>query len=265
MTQSPRRKTALTRKEINEIRQELRYWYSHNIGQMLWESERAHLEPLLHKLFGYHLLQVGCPVDESLLAVSRVRHCAVVDTQCYGASIIPHFFAYPDALPVTSASIDVVLLPHTLEFERDPHQVLREVDRVLIAEGHVLILGFNPWSLWGIRRLMSWRSRRLIPPWCGRFLSLTRVKDWLALLGFDIVMVEPFFFRPPLNNEGVMRKLDFMETMGARWWPRLGGAYLLVAKKRVTTFTPIKPRWRPQRSLVGKLAGPAARNSHDGT
>ncbi len=264
MTQRlPRRKTALTRKEINEIRLELRYWYSQNIGQMLWESERPHLESLLQKLFGYHLLHIGCPLDD-LLSVSRVRHCAVVDTQSYGASIAPHCYAYPDALPISSASVDVVLLPHTLEFERDPHQVLREVDRVLIAEGHVLILGFNPWSLWGIRRFFSRRSRHLSPPWCGRFLSLTRVKDWLALLGFDIVLVEPCFFRPPLNHEGIMRKLHFMETLGARWWPRLGGAYVLVAKKRVTTFTPIKPRWRPQRSLVGKLAEPAVRNAHDG-
>jgi len=154
-----------------------------------------------------------------------------------------------------------VVLPHTLEFERDPHEVLREVDRILIPEGHVVVLGFNPWSLWGMWRLLRCRSGKA--PWCGDFLSLLRIKDWMALLGFDVVLVRRYFYRPPLQRVGIMKKLSFMERLGSKLWPHLSGAYLLVAQKRVATLTPIKPRWSPRRRLMGSLARPSARSSRN--
>jgi len=92
--------------------------------------------------------------------------------------------------------------------------------------------------------------RRRRPPWSGDFRSILRLKDWLALLGFDLVYTRSFFFRPPLKRMGIMNRLDFLECVGRRWWPFLGGAYILVAKKRVVTLTPIKPRWRPRRRLI---------------
>jgi SAM-dependent methyltransferase len=255
-----RRKSALRRAEINENRQKLRGWYTRLVGRLLLEMEREQMSQVLNNLFGYHALQVGCLLGDDLLASSRIPHQILMDMDPNKTeTLCNHVFGYPDALPIVSDSIDVILLPHTLEFERDPHQILREVDRALIPEGHAVILGFNPWSLWGLWRLLTFR--RSNPPWCGSFLSLTRIKDWLALLGFDVVLIKPFFFRPPIQQEGIMRRLRFMEKLGARFWPRLSGAYVLVAKKRVATLTPIKPRWRPRRALVGagKLAGPTAR------
>ena len=228
----------------------LRLWYDTPVGNRLLDIERRKLDAILPNLFGYHLLQVGCMVDDDLLGASRISHRIVIDVVEDRPLQCVRLRAYPDRLPIASDSVDVVVLPHTLEFEADPHQALREIDRILIPEGHVVILGFNPWSWWGLRRLFR-RRRRDTYPWCGRFRSLPRIKDWLALLGFDIVMTSGYFFRPPLNHDRIMRRLNFIETAGARWLPMLSGAYLLVAKKRVLTLTPIKPRWRPRRSLIG--------------
>lgn len=258
-----RQKPALMRAEINAMRGQLRQWYTHPLGVMLHQLEDEQLEPVLANLFGYHVLQVGYLLPEDLLESSRIRHRVIIDPDPEQEGKLTNLYAYPDSLPILSHSVDVVLLPHTLEFERDPHQILREVDRVLIPEGHIVILGFNPWSLWGLWRFILRRRQGSIP-WCARFLSLTRAKDWLALLGFDVVLVKQFFFRPPVRHEGVMRRLNFLEKLGARWWPGLAGAYMLVAKKRVTTLTPIRPRWKPRRSLVGKLVNtPTQKVEHD--
>ncbi len=239
-------------------REELRAWYGHGLGMLLLDIERGHLDEVLHDLFGYHLLQVGCFHGQDLLAASRISHRVVLDADIARQNVPSSpVCGCADELPIATDSVDVVVLPHTLEFEPDPHRVLREVERVLIAEGHVVVLAFNPWSLWGVWRWVL--ARRGIPPWSGRFLGLIRIKDWLALLGFDVVLVRQYFFRPPLQRDGVMRRLMFMEKIGARLWPRLSGAYMVVARKRVTTLTPIKPRWRPRRSLVGVPARPCAR------
>ncbi len=227
----------------------LRQWYDQGLGQWLLEAERRELDGILPNLFGYHLVQVGHMVAQDLLHSSRISHRVVLDSSAAEeAAGGPDLLARPDALPLQRDSVDVVVLPHILEFEAHPHELLREVERVLVAEGHVVILGFNPWSLWGVWRLL--RRRRGHPPWYGVFRGVLRLKDWLALLGFDVVMVRNYFYRPPLRHAGLMRRLGFLERLGRRWWPYLGGAYVLVARKRVVTLTPIKPRWRPRRRLV---------------
>src|SRR3569623_2598537 len=104
-----------------------------------------------------------------------------------------------EAAPIGSDSVDVVLLHPTLEFAADPHLILREVERMLIAAGHVVIVAFTPWSFWGVWRLARRRGGR--PPWSGRCLGLSRIRDRLGLLGFAIVEARPLFFRPPLRPE----------------------------------------------------------------
>ena len=231
------------------VRRLQRAWYRLQPGQWLLDMECAQLAELLPDLFGYHVLQVGCLAEADLLGSSRITHRVVLaaDTESAG-TVVPGAYALPAALPIAADAVDVVVLAHTLEFESDPHGVLREAERVLIPEGHVVIMGFNPWSLWGLWRLIL--SGTVRPPWCGRFISLLRIKDWLALLGFEIVSQRAYFFRPPLQHVGIMQRLRFMEALGARVWPTCGGAYLVLAKKRVATLTPIKPRWLAPRRLV---------------
>ena len=239
----------------------VRTWYQTNLGQQLASSELALVEAQLPNLFGYHLLQLGAVGHESLLRGSRIRHQLVIESDYSFRKDDIGLYAKPHQLPIATDSIDALLLPHTLEFSEDPHQVLREVERVLIPEGHVLILGFNPLSFWGLRKLFGFSHRERL--WRGKYVSMVRIKDWLSLLGFDAVECRYSFYRPPIQWAGLLGKLAFLESVGRRLWPILGGVYLVVAKKRVTTFTPIRAKWRTPH-LVGvrvRTAESQTRNS----
>lgn len=245
----------------------LRRWFRRPLGANVAACEVRLLEEELQTLFGYHLLQVGAPQGLDLSAGSRIAHRMVM-ADVAGAlaeedGSVERCVGLPEQLPFMGDSLDVLLLPHSLEFADDPHQVLRESERTLIPEGYLLILAFNPWSLWGLYRLfVGWRHRA---PWCGRFLGAWRIKEWLSLLGFDTVRVRHYYYRPPLRHPRLLGRLRFAERLGARWLPLFGGGYLLVARKRVATVTPIRPRWRPRRAVAAaRLAGPSVRKqSHD--
>ena len=242
-------------------RRQLRRWYRTSLGKRVQQAELELLEQVLPLLFGYHLLSVGDPLGEGMLSASRIGHRMILDDippLLRGAKEnAERLRGRNDQLPLASDSLDVVILPHTMEYADNPHEVLRETERVLIPEGHLVILGFNPLSLFGLRRLFTgWRESS---PWSGHYYSALRIRDWLALLGFDTVMVRNYFFRPPFQSQRLMRPLERIERIGERFWSPLGGGYILVAKKRVVTLTPIKPRWRSRRLLPVGTAEPTAR------
>lgn len=242
-----------------QTRRELQAWFARSPGRQILDAELDLIGRVLPDLFGYYLLQVGrlSPVD--MLAGTRVLCPVVLELGRHGGTCVhPRVCASADALPVASDSVDVVLLPHVLEFEEHPHEALRESQRVLVPEGHLLVCGFNPWSLIGLSRLL-FRGRSAFP-WSGHFLGLNRVKDWLALLGFEIVGSEGCFFRPPLASEPLMSRLALLESAGRRAWPYFAGAYVVTARKKVIPLTTIRPRWSRRRRLVGVgLAEPTAR------
>ena len=154
-------------------------------------------------------------------------------------------------LPIASNSADLVLLPHVLEFAEHPHQILREVARVLLPEAQVILSGFNPFSLWGARHAFR---RRMHYPWRGRFLSLMRVKDWLALLGFELVGGQMACYAPPSRQQKWLERFSFMEAAGERWWPIAGGVYFLQAVKRVRGVRLIMPKWSDRPAPAKALA-----------
>jgi len=133
-----------------------------------------------------------------------------------------------------------VAMLHALEFSPNPHQLLREVERVLRPEGQLLLAGFNPLSLWGVKR---WLGPRGAYPWSGQFLRLSRIRDWLSLLGFELAAGRMVCYAPPVNRQGWLDRSRFMEAAGDRWWALGGGVYLLHAIKRVHGMRLIAPRW----------------------
>lgn len=234
-------------------------WLEKPLGRRLLKTERAELERILPGLFGYHLVQLGAVrKGTDLLSSSRIWHQVVLETGTWSEAQPPSLLSRADTLPFASATVDGMVLPHVLEYEANPHQVLREIQRVLVPYGTLVVLGFNPWSLWGLWRLFLWRRGQV--PWCGRFYSLTRLRDWLALLGFETVELRYFLFRPPLQHPRLMRRLRFLEGVGQRWWPFLAGGYLVVAKKQVMRLNPVDPLWRKEEGLeIPGLAEPTAR------
>lgn len=226
----------------------LTQWLQTPAGRYLLEWEQRHLDIAVADLFGFHALQVGLPELDALRANRMPHRWVATDTavpQASAADALPRAAVALhldfDALPFDSASLDLVVLPHTLELASDPHQTLREVERVLVPEGRVVVVGFNPASLWGLRQWCG-RLRRGLPigarrglylPDAGEFLGYRRLRDWLRLLSFEVESGRFGCYRPPVASEKWLARYEWMERSGERWWPVFGAAYFVVAVKRV--------------------------------
>jgi SAM-dependent methyltransferase len=238
----------------------LNEWFLTPLGERLLQAEIREVHRYLPQLFGYHLVQVGGVGQGDLLQSSRIMQRYVLSY--YLETVPPPYTLIRselDCLPLAADSIDVIVLPHVLEFEDQPHEILREVERVLIPEGIVIILGFNPISLWG-----AWRwflANEKSAPWCGKFMTMLRIKDWLSLLGFEKIEQRTFFFTPPFRSHYLQS--TWLEQIGNRWFYNFGAAYLLIAKKKVTTLTPIKPKWLYSHVLIGGVPASPQLHRHD--
>ena len=257
----------------------VRDWYSSELGQALLANEKQSLNKLLEQIFGYNLVQLGCLDENGLTAHSRTSFQYVFESLSHvsQANSCTKLLSGFEQLPIQNQSVDAVILPHTLEFERNPHQILREVERILVAEGKAVFLGFNPFSPWGLwhkyweikikrKTRRKWKknnylssktrdinklSSQLPPlPSCGHLISQRRLRDWLQLLGFDIELVSEYFYRPPISSSVLLKKLEFMEQAGQFSKVLPAGGYLLVATKRVSTLTPIREGWKLSNNLL---------------
>jgi SAM-dependent methyltransferase len=234
----------------------LQDWFQTPLGQYLLEKERAYLDDVTPDIFGFNALQLGLP-EFDLLRESRIANR--IKLAPWGDVNVR---AKCDELPIATQSIDLALLPHVLEFAEEPHAVLREVDRVMMPEGRLIIIGFNPWSLWGLRG--SAGSGRHEHPWNGRFNSLLRVKDWLSLLGFDVNAGRLCCYVPPFDGETWRKRFAFMEPAGDRWWAIGGAVYMLQAVKRVRGMRIITPAWQEKAAREKPLAAAAKRDLKPG-
>jgi SAM-dependent methyltransferase len=224
-------------------------WFDSDVGHYVLEREQIWFDAASADIFGFNAMQIGqCHVD--FLRANRMPFRSATSV---GDGDMR---ARPEELPIASQTIDLIALPHALEFSPNPHQLLREVERVLRPEGRLLLAGFNPLSLWGLKRLAG--SRQYYP-WTGRFLHLTRIKDWLSLMGFELLSGRMVCYAPPINNARWLHGFRFMEAAGDRWWAMGGGVYLLHAVKRVRGMRLISPRW--EEGWLGKpiLARPGHR------
>lgn len=229
---------------------ELDSWFQGRTGAYLLRQERAALSGILPTVFGFYLLQAGAwGAAHGLLQASPIRSRIVLDPDAAGADVR----ASPGYLPFAGDSVDAVLLPHTLEHASDPHQVLREAERVLVGEGNLIVLGFHPWGPWGLRQRIA-----ASPPWSGHCLGAGRLREWLAVLGFETLCIKHYLFRPPFTQDVLLLKSGFLD----RWrWRPTAGAYMLAARKRVLGVTPLRrQRMRPQRSFAGVIK-PSTRES----
>ncbi|MCG5499600.1 class I SAM-dependent methyltransferase [Ectothiorhodospira lacustris] len=220
---------------------------------------QSHLDRFVPQLFGYHALQIGhLSPDHDLLSTSRINHRVRLECEPGQGDLS----ALADALPILTDSMDLVLLVHCLEQVEDPYQVLRETDRILVPEGHVLIIGCNPLSLPGLWGQLPGRSGSKGGPWSGHCHATGRVRDWLSLLGFEVLARAYAGFRPPEGRSGFRVRLRVVESLGGRHLPYLGGAYVILARKRVANVMHLRTRWRPSRSMVPSgLASPFCRRT----
>jgi SAM-dependent methyltransferase len=225
-------------------------WLASPQGQYVLEWEHLKHDQLASDIFGFNAVQIGLTRHDFLRA-NRMPFRFRCDDAPPGNGGRIEARADLHHLPFATASVDLVVLPHVLEFAEHPHQILREVERILVPEGHVLVAGFNPFSLWGMRR----RLRRAAgPPWQGQYISVPRLKDWFALLGFETRAGGFGCYAPAVSQEKWLARWRFMEAAGDRWWPIAGAVYLMQAIKRVHGMRLIMPVWRDRLARAKALA-----------
>jgi SAM-dependent methyltransferase len=241
-------------KPIAEQIPHLTEWFKTPCGKLLLETEQAAINQSLPAFFGYHLMQMSIHQEADLGSASPIHHrihllgCRIDETEGK-KSLLADF----DALPLESDSIDVIILHHVLEFSLHPHQILKEVNRVLIPRGHVIIVGFNPFSLMGLWRGVASRMSRHAP-WHYHALTKWRLQDWFKFLDLNKTQITDTFYRPPCSSPLLLNRFSFMESLGKALHLPFGGSYVMVARKDVNAVTPIRGPWEKISRRLPSLA-----------
>ncbi|MDP2752156.1 MAG: methyltransferase domain-containing protein [Rhodocyclaceae bacterium] len=221
-------------------------------GSYILDWEQRKLDQILADIFGFNALQIGLPVMDTLRA-NRMPFRFFCDAdESRRLSTGSAVRSEPTHLPFANNSMDTVVLPHILEFSENPHQILREVERVLMPEGSVIVTGFNPWSLWGAHCAFTQH------PWCANTIGVPRLRDWFYLLGLETRAGAFGCYAPPFTQGQWLKRWKFMELAGNRWWPATGAVYVLQAIKRQQGMKPILPTWQKRQLRPRILTQPSA-------
>jgi SAM-dependent methyltransferase len=250
-------------------------WFRTPPGEYLLAWERERFDQAVADMFGFHALQLGLPELDALRS-NRMPHKWLAlpaagdgslaadpapdrspDATATGGASSPRVALLTDsaALPFPANSLDLVLLPHTLELSSDPHTTLREVERVLVPEGRLVISGLNPASLWGLRQRRAHFYRRLgygelFLPEAGEFIGYWRLRDWLRLLSFEVESGQFGCYRPAVSSRASLERFAWMDKVGERSWPIFGALYFVVAVKRVRGMRLLEPAWKSQKATA---------------
>lgn len=233
--------------ESLSVQEELEHWFQTGIGRMLLASQRPVIEKKISRLFGFHQVELGVSHRIPVGNPSNLGHKFFLSPNWQPELPENTVISSVDELALDHDSVDLAILHHTLDFSIDPHQTLREVSRILKSSGHLIIVGFNPISLWGLRRLFS-RSRK--SPWNNRFLAGGRVEDWLNLLDFKVETPEYFFYHPPVSRSHVSGRFAWIERLLNSKVP-LGAYYVIMAQKQVGSRIRVAPGWRKKAKVIG--------------
>jgi SAM-dependent methyltransferase len=235
----------------------MQQWFETPPGRYLLAWERAEFDRAVSDIFGFHALQLGLPELDTLQANRMPHKWLALREPPSGDAVQPQAALITDfaALPFEANSLDLVVLPHSLELNTDPHATLREVERVLVPEGKVVICCLNPASLWGLRQRRAHLYRRLgfgelFLPDAGDFIGYWRLRDWLRLLSFEVESGNFGCYRPAMKTEKWLDRYDWLDHAGERWWPIFGAVYFLVAVKRVRGIKLIGPVWKTKKPIA---------------
>src|SRR4051794_32789363 len=230
-------------------------WFETPPGRYLLAWERAEFDRAVADIFGFHALQLGVPEIDAL-ASNRMPHrwlalSAPPQDRKHPPAVVTDFAA----LPFEENSLDLVVLPHSLELNVDPHATLREVERVLMPEGKVVVCCLNPASLWGLRQRRAHVYRHLgfgelYLPDAGDFIGYWRLRDWLRLLSFEVETSSFGCYRPAFTSEKWLERFSWMDAVGERSWPIFGAVYFIVAVKRVRGAKLIGPAWKRSKRIA---------------
>jgi len=235
-------------------------WYRQPLGRYMLQEERSQVTDLLAHVSGRHLVQFGGINQGFFFDKTLLKHKVRLSPEPYtsfpGPSIRGDFYE----LPLAHSSVDVILLPHILEFVDYPKRVLSEAYHALVPEGSLLIIGFNPYSIWGVSQLMPMKQHDVIKQAC--FYSAYKVMRWLNALDFQVQAHQTGFFRPPFHRESILLKTVFLETTGQLCWPGGGAFYVIMAKKVVNKPSLVGLSWLKRYVTLPWQANPVSSSTH---
>ena len=269
-----RRRRRLVQCTLPQASAPLSQWYREAYGRRLLRETEAALGAWIARAVGYYALDVrafesharwlDASLVQSHFALSPVRQ---EDSRVVGDLL---------RLPFEANSLDLVVAHHVLEFCADPHEFLREVDRTLIPEGRVIVVGFNPFGAPG---LLKWFQSRAVAPWGGHFYPAPRVREWFTVLGFDVEKTRyfafPFASPPPASSSSASSSASsppapppapprassgrVSRPSWVRLLPFCGALFALLAVKRVSRMVTVGESWAPKKVLGAKEIQPTAR------
>jgi len=244
-----------TNNDIRE-RRSLKNWYQSLLGQCLLEQIKKQLAPILSTSFGYYAIQLGCESStDDILSGCRVKHLFHLGQGHSELDVISDC----SALPIGNDSTDLIILMHALSTANDHHALLREINRVLIPDGKLIIIDFNPISLWGLRHLaQSWLEDA---PWAGHYYTARRLKDWASLLGFELKQHSRCGYLLPINIQKVIKHSRIPSKIFKKWFNFSAAINILVFEKNTIPITPVRKHWVKQQILTPKVARPSVGRS----
>ena len=226
---------------------DLECWFQTALGRNLLASEREVIEPIIQQYFGVFQAEIGTSHRIPVGNPSSIAHKYFIIPEWSPDLPSNVLVAESDEIALDTGSVDLVILHHTLDFAKDPHQTLREASRVLKSTGHLVIVGFNPTSLWGLRKLFS---RNKLAPWNNRFISGNRITDWLNLLHYQVSDVAYHYYGLPFNKISLFKKLLWLGNFLNPKVP-LGTYYIMSAQKQTFSRVQNKQRWKTPSKAVG--------------
>lgn len=220
-------------------------WLSNKkLGRRVIDAEKITICDLVKSHYGKHVVLIGTPTQQDILSVTNIP-CRTVFTPL---PVVKDEVMFVEAdladLPIQAGSVDLVILPHTLEFVDSSRQLLSEACRIVKPEGLIVICSFNPYSFWGLKKVFSRAGKYL--PHGSQFIPPHLIKNWLRLADFVVEKHCTALFRPPLVSESIYNKLGLFETIGSWLFPKAGGISIIVARAKVIPLTPIKMKWKQQ-------------------
>ncbi len=244
----------------------LTQWQETVFGQSILNWERSQLDQLTTNIFGYYALQLGL-LQHDFLDKNRMPykwHAQLIQDQKKSqfADLPKDLVLCPEYLPFASNSIDLLLLPHTLETVANPMQVLREAERVLVPEGRILLTCINPWRNFtaGLQKRNSKKTATDSDYFeHNERLSHQRIIDWLKLLGFEVELLMFGAHSPVIQSPSILKRMAFWDQTMSKLLPVSGAVFMVMAVKRVPSIRLLSPNWQTKKrsSAVGV---PARRN-----
>ena len=230
---------------------EIRDWYQTDAGGLVSQALEQHLWRITSCIFGYHAIQLGEMFSEHNI----LKNCTIANQICIDRTKFANIISSPAVLPISSDCVDLFILPHTLDFTEKPHEILREVERCLVPEGYMIVIGFNPFSFYGLWRLFL--AKKNIAPWNAKYYSIKRLRDWFSLLGFEETEIHFVGHLPPFKRIQAWKKMQSLGRTMQYHVSQLGGVYIFVARKRVARLTPLIQAWpTTNQILTGKIPKP---------